>query len=417
MPAGSRYRAPGVIDVYPEPRAVEPVRLPMSEFTRVLGTTFVAEDVQRVLESLGMSVDVEGAGAGAYLTVTPPWWRTDINLKVDVIEEVARVVGYEVLPTTLSLGSLPSYAEDETRALNERVRDLLAAAGLQEVITYSLVSEELQQRALLTATPIPALPLANPMSGEWAYVRTTARGSLLQTLAQNLKHEDGPLQLFEVGRVYVPREGDLPDEQPVLSIVLAGPRARRRWGVERSALDFYDLKGIVEGLLDRLGVRNCDFTSSEDPSLHPGKTATISAGGTRLGVIGEVHPLVAERFEIETAALFGEIDLRALQSVAGGQPRIRPISRFPEVQRDLAVLVDVATPAQDVKRVILESPLLTQVELFDVYAGDRLPEGKKSLAFALAFQAPDRTLTDAEVDRVVERIVGRLSQIGATLRS
>jgi len=403
--------ARGIIDVYPGKREVKPISLTKKQVTRILGIKITREKVAKVLGSLGFQCE---RVSPTELSVAIPYWRTDVRLAEDLVEEIARIIGYDDLPTTLPSGSLPRYKPDPMRALTKKVSNILVGCGMQEVITYSLTSLDMLRKV----TPQPApLKVANPITTEQECLRTTLRPGLLQTISSNEKHEDNSIRLFEVGKVYLPREGDLPEERHTLSGVLCGTRLDHSWHGESERLDFFDAKGILETLLERLGVA-ARFEPSEDNTFSPGSRATIVVGGESVGTLGELHPRVAERCDISSRPVYlFEIDLERLLPATITPLKYRPIPKFPITLRDIAVVVNAETPSKRVQDIIEGSPLVARVNLFDVYTGKQVPAGKKSLAFRVLYQSPRRTLNDEEVNRAQQEIVSRLSrELGATLR-
>ena len=409
--------ARGIIDVYPGKLEVKPISLTTKQVTRILGIKITREKVAKVLGSLGFQCE---RVSPTELTVAIPYWRTDVRLAEDLVEEIARIIGYDDLPTTLPSGALPRYKPDPMRALIEKVSNILVGCGMQEVITYSLTSLDMLRK--LTPQPAP-LKVANPITTEQECLRTTLRPGLLQTLSSNEKHEDNSIRLFEVGKVYLPREGDLPQERNMLAGALWGTRIDRFWGGERGEseksekMDFFDAKGVVETLLERLGVAP-RFEPSEDKTFSPGRRATIVVGGESVGTLGELHPRVAERCDISSRPVYlFEIDLESLIPATMAPLKYRPIPKFPITLRDIAVVVNEEIPSKRVQDIIEGSPLIARVTLFDVYTGKQVPAGKKSLAFRVLYRSPSRTLTDEEVNRAQQEIVSRLSrELGATLR-
>jgi len=300
------------------------------------------------------------------------------------------------------------------RALRESVSDILAGCGMQQVITYSLTSLEVLGKAGAQLVP---LRVANPITMGQEYLRTTLRPGLLQALSSNEKHEESDIRLFEVGKVYLPRAGDLPEERHMVVGVLSGTRVDRSWHGQGEALDFFDAKGVLETLLEHLGVAS-NFESAEDATLSPGRGAKIVVEGQSVGVLGELHPSVAESFDISSrpVSLF-EIDLESLLPATLAPREYRTVARFPVSLRDIALVVDVGVPAKKVQDIIENSPLVTRVILFDVYTGEQVPAGKKSLAYRILYQSPSRTLTDEEVNRAQGQMLDRIQrELGATLR-
>lgn len=414
--------ARGLIDVYPAPPVQQVIDLDPHEIERLLGVALPAERIQAILESLGFGVQATARGM---LAVTVPTHRRDVSIPADLVEEVARIYGYDNLPNTLLPDELPPQEPNRSAALEERARDILVGCGLQEIITYSMTN--LAGVARLTPGEPPPVPqgyvrLTNPLSQERNVMRQTLMEAMLETLAANLRVAERTT-LFEVARVYLPREGEvLPAEPQRLAIGLAGPRGPRAWGCDQpEPLDFFDLKGIIQALLDRLGVEGASYEPIESPTFQPGRAAEVRAGGQTLGVLGEVHPTVRDAFDLPpTRVPLAELDLEAIIGLATTLRPMEPISRFPTVTQDLAVIVDQAVPAARVQELIRQAggDLLRSAVLFDLYRGPQIPPGKVSLAYALTYQAADRTLTDEEVARLQGRIVRVLEQkLGATLRA
>lgn len=409
--------ARGVLDAYPGRRPRPSVLITPAEVERVLGLVLEAEAIRTTLERLGFRCQAEGAG----LRVTAPAHRSDIAIPADVVEEVARLVGYDRIPTTPLRGAVPERLPQPMLALTERLRDLLVGCGLQEVITYSLVGDRLVERLGDEARCAAALHLANPMTTDQGRLRTTLRGSLLACAAEARRAEEGGLALFEIGRVYLPRPGDLPVEPERLGVLLWGPRAPRGWAAPQGSYDFYDLKGLLQEILGRLPAPGAIWEPVADAHLHPGRTARIRVGDVVLGSAGEVHPEVAARFELPEAVFLAELHCdRLAQVVPADGLRVAPLPRFPGVRRDLALVVRDEVPAEALAVAIRQAgaPLLARTDLFDLFRGAPMAPGQVSMAFALLFQAPDRTLTDDEVDAVQARIVEALAaRFGARLRA
>ncbi|MDI7275906.1 MAG: phenylalanine--tRNA ligase subunit beta [Anaerolineae bacterium] len=414
--------AAGLVDAYPAPAAQPVIDLDPREAERLLGVALPVERIRGILESLGFGVAATERGT---LSVTVPTHRRDVRLPADLMEEVARIYGYDNLPSTLMAEELPVQKRDLSLVLEQQARDVLVGCGLQEIITYSMTNLASVAR-LAPGVPPPDpesyVRLANPLSQERNVMRQTLQDAMLSTLAETYRVA-GRAMLFEVSRVYLPRPGQLlPDEPRRLCIGLVGTRGPRAWGCEvTEPLDFFDLKGIVETLLDRLGVQGAAYEPVEHPTFQPGRAARLRVDGQVLGTLGEVHPAVREAFDLPPLRVpLAELDLEAIIALATTIRQMAPISRYPAVTQDLAVIVDQAVPAARVLEVILQAggELLRQAVLFDVYRGAQIPPGKVSLAYALTYQAPDRTLTDEEVARIRGRIVRSLEQaLGARLRT
>jgi len=408
--------AKGISDVYPAKKERKPIQLSKERIRRVLGLELSTERTRKVLESLNFGVEI--AGASGDLIVTVPYWRTDVRMADDLAEEIARIIGYDEIPTTLLRCEIPEQVPAPMLTLKENIRDLLMGCGMQEVITYSLVSQATLDKVDPRKKLGPALRVANPMSSEQEYLRTSLRAGLLATFASNEKHEKDGIKLFEASRIYLSRANELPEEREMLAGVLGGPQLDRSWLSGEDTLDFFDAKGILETLFKRLKVET-SFAPAEDDILLAGKTAEIVVNGQKIGVVGEVHPKTAASFDISTQPIIlFEIDLAKLLPLVGAGYRYRPIPRFPGNTRDIALILDTSTAASKVEDTIKSFPLVDQVTLFDVYIGEQLPLGKKSLAFSVRFQSTERTLTDEEVNKAQQQIIERLQrEFGATLRS
>lgn len=430
--------AQGLLDYYPNPPETIVIDLPLAEVTRLLGIELSLAAVRSILESLEFECEDLAAESGApALRVTVPRHRTDIGEGVigrsDLIEEIARIYGYDRLPVTELASELPPQRNNPALAWEEAVRDLLVRAGLQEVITYRLTTPEAEDRLLapireaeLAFAPPddrPYVTLANPISVDRRAMRHSVLNSVLDIAAQNGRHRD-QIQLFEIGHSYLPVEGEtLPLEQRRLVIVLTGPRRPVFWqGSDRALLDFYDLKGVVESLVEGLHLTSARYEAAAHPSYHPGRVANLLVDDQAIGLLGELHPLVAAAYELpaEQPALVADLDLDALLAHVPDSHHVASLPRFPAVQQDLALVLDESIPAERVRALIEEAgqPLLSQVRLFDVYRGEQIGAGKKSLAYNLTFQAEDRTLTDKAVAKQQDRIVRRLEQeLGAKMRA
>ncbi len=410
--------APGIIDVYPEPPdAPLTVTLTLRRLRQSLGMDIDPAEAQKALESLGFI----GTPVGEALTVAIPWWRNDVNIEDDLVEEVVRIIGYDAVPTVMLSTPIPFHHPSRSIALREEVKDLLAAGGMQEVINYSVASMELIERVAPVDEKAPPMRLANPMSANHEYLRPTLQSGLLATLAANQSQSPGPFRLFEAGRVFLPRSGDLPEEAETIAAVLAGQRSAASWltAPDGGEIDFFDAKGMVEWLLERLGV-SAEWEPGEHPVYQPGRCAVVKAGGAQLGFVGEVHPAVRERFGLDSGPVAGfELRLSALVAALPESERnFVALPRFPAATRDLALIVPDDVPAGRVTELILRHRLVQRAELFDIYSGENLAPGTKSLAFHVHFQAADRTLTNEEVSRSLDGLLRTLGrEAGAALRS
>lgn len=440
--------AEGIVDNYPVKPKVKIITFPPGEVERIAGIKLSARQITDILESLEFRCELPKR-EGDPIQVTVPSHRLDVSLKADLVEEVARVYGAENIPFTLMADPLPPQRNNPLLSATEKARDVLVSCGLSEVITYSLIALEDQDKLLAAygdlkphdavaepevAYPTPCImaagdciQLSNPLTPEHRLMRTTLLPSMLMILRDNLRYQQR-LALFEIASVYWPRKGEnLPDEPRHLCIGLTGPREVRWWGGDGAEpadpsrlMDFFDLKGIVEVLLERLQARGVTFEGSDSLIFQPGRAATIRVQGIPVACMGEVHPLVREAFELPPQRIcLLELDLEQLLAHVEDRAYHKPISRFPPVVQDLALVVDEAIPAQQVQELILEAgrDVVSDIHLFDVYRGEPIPIGKKSLAYAISYQDMSRTLTDKDVQRIRDRIQAHLERrIGAQVR-
>jgi phenylalanyl-tRNA synthetase beta chain len=404
----------GFIDAYPAPLPPQVIDLDMQSARRLLGMEIPTAEAQRILRALEFKVEPAGAEK---LRVTTPPHRLDIQAgAADLIEELVRVHGYDRLGATSLADQLPEQHASPLE-LEDRVRDCLVNAGLQEVITYSLTTPESEAR--LGEPSSEYVRLLNPISAERVVMRRTVLASVLEIAAANARHTN-QVRLFEIGSVYLPRAGvKLPDEPRRLAFVLLGPRQPEFWGepvgTRPALLDFFDAKGVVEAVLGELHIADVEFTPAASPSLHPGRSARLTVKGKGLGSFGELHPQCAKAFDLASVrqVLVGEFDLETLLGHVPARYSYMPIPRFPAALRDVAVIVDEAITAARVEAEIHAAggELLAGARLFDLYKGESIAAGKKSLAYALIYQAAERTLTDKEVDKAHKKIEDRLRHV------
>ncbi|MDH4121387.1 MAG: phenylalanine--tRNA ligase subunit beta [Deltaproteobacteria bacterium] len=413
---------PVVGDVYPAPQTRPAISLSGAFIRRVLGVEVPQKEAQALLTSLEFSCQPTDPDT---LAVTPPPHRQDVNRPADLVEEIARLTGYDRLPPTLIRDALPPQRRSKMLDGTEGVRDILTGCGLDEIITYSIVSLEDERRLYPEDQgfdPQVYLSVRNPLSAERAHLRRRLLTEGLNTLRTNLRFTKR-LALFEVGAVFLKVQGEtLPKEHKRLSVLLTGPRNPAHWhgGGTQEPFEFFDAKGVAEALLNALEIPQPQWERGDDPAYHPGRSARVMVNGQVLGQLGELHPRVVESFGLPmqpVAAL--EFDLEALVESWREDKKMDGLSIHPPVLEDLAFVVDEALPAHQVAKLIAQTggSLLKEVVLFDHYKHEKLGVGKKSLAYALTYQAPDRTLTDQEVAKVRGKIIQRLEKdLGAVLR-
>ncbi len=406
--------AQGLIDVYPVKSEPTKISLPRKRVSQVLGIDPSLEKITECLVRLGFDVSRDGDGLSAIV----PYWRRDVQIPDDLVEEVARMIGYDEIPVLPLDGRIPPRVRQPERELRERVKDILVGAGMQEIITYPLTSPEVLERVVSPDELAASAPLAvvNPLNVGQEKLRTSLRASVLEIVARNQRLGTARLALFEAARVYLPTPNGLPDERERVVGAVSGARLDRWGSPTDERVDFFDAKAYVERVFETTGV-TAAYAASDEYGLLTGRCAEIRVGDARVGVLGQVHPKTAESFGLAGDVFLFEVGLRELLPHVSSVPRYRPVSKFPAVIEDLAVVVSVDTTAGAVSAEIQGHPLVASVRAFDEYQGDPVPEGKKSLAFQVSYQAPDRTLTDADVAKARERILARLqSRLGAELR-
>ena len=406
--------AQGIVDIYPGQKEQLKIHLSLHEAKRILGLDINMEQAKQILSSLGFSFWKTDSTS---FTASPPYWRSDIRLAVDVIEELGRTTGYDSIPFTRLSGPLPESLPAPMLKLKQQSRQALKGLGFSELITYSYCSEISLAKALniSTLSPVP-LRLKNPMNPDQECMRTSLRGNLLQSLALNMRHKAGVLSIFELGRVYLARENDVPEEPEMLCALLTLSGHDKRFHGRTDEVDFYDAKGALQSLMLELKIA-INLVDGDDPGFKPGASASVMSGGFRIGSLGEIHPDVALGFDLPPGVFMFEINMStALPLVYDAI--YKPIIRFPSIQRDLALVVDVSITNEQVLNIINKYKLVYEAHLFDEYSGKQVCEGKKSLAYGLTFQSPDHTLKDSEVEGVLKAVVKELtSRLGASIRS
>jgi phenylalanyl-tRNA synthetase beta chain len=423
--------APKVVDEYPLKPKEPTITLTPRDAKRLLGIDLNAEEIVALLERLEFKCTIKnrnsskngGPNPDAQISVTAPPNRLDIGEGIvglaDVLEELARLYGYDRIPSTNMADALPPQIGNPVYEWEQGLRDLLATLGMDEVVSYRLTSVESEARLLHGEQE--HVRISNPIAPEKSVLRRSLLASVLDDLERNASLSES-LAFFELGPVFDPTPGELPNERRKLALAMTGLRESTAWDQpDSSTMDFFDLKGRVELLLSGLHYRGVNFVPTGSVSyLHPGKAAEVQVGGQTVGVIGELHPLVADKYNFGSQrVLVADFDLDALQAIAPSY-EIKPVPEFPPILEDIAVIVDEETVAAEVESLIRQTggKAVSSVRLFDVYHGDQIGAGKKSLAYSLAYQAADKTMTDAEAASIRNKIVKRLEQeLGAKLRS
>lgn len=415
---------PGLVDVYLEPSTVPELTFRIPRFCAMMGADIPRADIIDILERLDCEV-VAPAHAEA-ITVTPPTNRPDLEREIDLYEEVLRLWGMDQVPPTLPASPNRVGTLTEAQTLNRVINRALTASGLNETTTYSFAEgTDLEKLRMNPAGLGEAVELINPMNAEQAVMRQSIIPGLLRSVAYNQAHGVDNIQLYETGVVFAAHEGSKkPKEKQRVAGVMAGAMGDKAWNNNPAAFDFFDGKGAVESLARELALPKLRFKAlgaEEAPHLQPGRAAAVLSGGTELGWVGEIHPLAAQAFDAQGPVVAFELDLEALGKVKQDARDYKEVPQFPAVSVDLAFVVDEDVTHERMVQTMTSAggKLLDEVRLFDVYRDDeRVGKGKKSMAYALTFRAPDRTLTTEEVEKAQEKLVGKVSAAtGAEVRA
>jgi phenylalanyl-tRNA synthetase beta chain len=415
--------AQGRIDAYPKPLEAKSLSLTAWRTGEVLGMKLDALVIKELLCSIGFGVELSHASEDGAMRVKVPSWRPDVEREIDLIEEVARLNGYDNIPVSMPVSQLLCHQGPASRSQVRSLRDYMVGSGFSEIINYSFVAEAQWDKIALCAEDSrrQAVRVLNPLTEDQAVMRTTLVPSMLDCISRNLAYRNNDLRFFELRPVFHPLAGsDLPVETLRLVAVLCGRRTPEGWAHDRSSVDFYDLKGVVEGILRQFTLTRVQWSGGEvEPFLHPGKSGEIRIGKKCVGTVGEVHPQTLEAFEIEQPVYLMDLDLSQMFSMAGSHPGFRPLSRYPDIYRDSAFLIDNEICAARVFDVLstIKNKNVEDVVLFDLYRGQGIPEGKKSLAIRVRYRSLEKTLTDEEIHSVHGKIVRTLEKnLGAEIR-
>jgi phenylalanyl-tRNA synthetase beta chain len=388
------------------------IHLREKQIGRILGTTFPATEVEAVLRRLGMQVKPVGGG----WTVTPPPHRFDVAIEADLLEEIARVTGYERIPEIAGLQAAVLGSCSESAISVERVSDALVDRGYQEVITYSFTEAGLD--GMLAGEGPKAITLVNPISADLGTLRRTMWPGLVRTALHNQARQQARIRCFEKGVVYHASGKDV-TERAVIAGMAVGAVVPEQWDVTAAPADFFDVKADIEAMLSMGGLNAAtEFLADVHPALQPGRTARIRRDGADIGWLGNLHPALVARLDLVGAPVLFEIQLSAVQRAMA--PAYAGLSRYPSVRRDLSLVMDRSVPASAILSSIarVAGPALRETIIFDVYAGGRLDAGKKSIALGLILQQTSRTLTDAETDQIIGTIIRTLAaDLGAEIRA
>ena len=409
----------GSIDIQSSDIQLDPIiTLTLDKLNKMLGMDIDSDTVLSVLESLGMKTTLIATGE---ITVIPPYWRNDLQIEEDLVEEVIRIIGYDEVPTIPLSAPIPHQIRTPSIDLRNALRNSFASVGLQETISYPLITlESLKQCVPLLDDQIP-LKVANPMNSEQEYLRPSLRPSILQTLQYNQTHTDPetPIRLFESGRVFLQNKPNLPREKDMIVGVISGPLTPPSWITSNNNTDFFDLKGLVHAGLQKVGI-NETYEAHSEMCFKESCCARILVNGSEVGIIGELSESVINAFDIRTPnAILFELDLETiLRSQRTSTWAFNPLSRFPTAKRDLALVLPEDIPAESIIQALSRDKLVIDANIFDVYSGDTLPSGMKSLGVHIYFQASNRTLTNKDVDKALSTLLKSLEKdMGAVLRT
>lgn len=411
----------GIVDVYPNPKQANYVTFTPEQINNHLGTNIAKDVMLNIITSVGFDVTKD---ENDEITVKVPSWRNDVTCMADISEEIARLHGFDKIKSTLPNGVSMQGTQSAKQTFIDKVKASLSSQGLYETISFALTNEETFNKLNIPQdSPLrKAVPIMNPLSDEYPLVRTTLLSSIFDNLARNLARKNDDVALFEVGSVFFPKAlpvTELPDEVVKIAGAITGRRNAQGWNQANDMVDFYDAKGIIEELLANLRVTRYTVEAGTHYAMHPGKTALFKKGRDVIATVGEVHPAVLSAYGITKPVYIFELDATTVMKYMAKDLKYKALPKYPATSRDLAMLVDIDVNAADIEKAMTKAAgqNLTQITLFDVYTGKQVEEGKKSLAFSLTFQSNDKTLTDAEIDPAIEKIVAKLQKdFNANLR-
>lgn len=415
------YILSGMIDSYPRHLVPLDLEISASRTEKLLDINVDCKTIQSLLESIGLQV-TSGSNSDC-LNVRVPSFRPDIEREVDLIEEVARLYGYDQIPVSMPVGTVDAKLPPLRQLLQKSLQQSMVTAGFSEAINYSFVAADSVQRVGISADDKRSIQvkILNPLSEDQAVMRTSLVPSLLETVSRNLNFRSSDLRLFELRPVFLPHEtDDQHKEQLSLTALMSGQREPEGWSQSAAAVDFYDLKGVVEEILANLNIYNVSFESgASQPYLHPGKSCRLMSGQLLLGFLGEVHPEVLAEFGIDQPVYLFELDVESIIEIAGDHAQFKALSRFPDMIRDTALLLDESILADQVMDIVNRGKVkfFESASFFDLYTGKGVPAGKKSLAVRVGYRDLEKTLTEAEVNKSHDKLIRSLChQLDAEIR-
>lgn len=409
----------GVIDVYPEPVEQRTVTFTVEQVNDYLGTSIMKDNMVSILTKLGFVLTESDQSMAALV----PTWRDDITGMPDIAEEVARIFGYDHIEPTIPSAVLSSGGMTPKKALTKQVTHYLASVGLSQIITFSFMHKDGLTNMMLPEGDrrYTAIPILNPISEEFPYMRTTLVPAVIEAALRNIAQKNKDLWLFETANVYEPKSlplTEVPHERPIVCGLMMGKTTEASWNEVQRDTDFYDMKGIVDGLLHTLKVSNYEIAPSSETYFHPGVSATYTVEGKTIANFGELHPQVAKNFGLSGKVYMFEIDLEVILGLAFVPFKCKPFSKFPGTSRDLAIVAPNTVMSGDIMKLIKEQggEYLHSVSIFDVYEGEHIEAGYRSLAYNLQFRSMEGTLNDEEIDGAIENIVSALHAHNCKLR-
>jgi len=412
--------ASGRVDAYPAPNQPVSIVFRPQRCNEMIGIELSSERMAELFRNLAFTVATNADGS---LQVGIPSWRVDIEREIDLIEEICRLNGFDQVPASMPVAAVISDRPSRHQQLQRLVRDHFVAEGMNEIVTFSFIGPDGADKLGLAEDDSrrAGIKLCNPLAEEQSVMRTTLLPGLLETASRNMSFRSLDLRLFEMRRIYVPKAGEeLPHEPIWAAGMISGARSAESWCQQQAAADFFDAKAILENLFEKLQMDGIHW-SAEQPELyyHPGKACRILCGATVIGTLGELHPAVQGRFELERPVYCFELDFEALVRLSGKRRAIVPPSRYPDSVRDLAVLAPIELAAEQLLACVngLRLKELENVTVFDLYQGEKIPAGQKSIALRLRYRSLERTLTDDEVSTLHQKVVDSLAKkLGVSLR-
>ncbi|WP_456155337.1 phenylalanine--tRNA ligase subunit beta [Veillonella sp.] len=409
----------GVIDVYPEPVEQRTVTFTVEQINEYLGISIEKDRMIDILKKLEFGITESGDTIEALV----PTWRDDVTVMPDIAEEVARIVSYDNIAPTIPVAVLSSGGMTPKKALTKEVTHYLAHAGLSQIITFSFMHKDgLANMMLLEGdSRYTAIPILNPISEEFPYMRTTLIPAVIDAAKRNIAQQNKDLWLFETANVYEPKAlplTEVPHERPMACGLMMGKVTAAAWNQAQRDTDFYDVKGVVDGLLAKLGLTEFDIQPSTESYYHPGVSAHYTINGVTIANYGELHPQAVKNFDLPGKVYMFEIDLEAVLSITVPAFRYKSFSKFPGTSRDLAIVAPVSVASGEIIALIKENggDYLESVSIFDVYEGEHIEAGYRSLAYNLQFRSMEGTLNDEDIDGTIQAIIDALATKNCKLR-